>query len=254
MVYLHYNPRSGNFSIKEEDSADIGILVYSSPIELATSPLGYHPLWELYSQLTGELPKREKIVDRLAFCKVLYQLSKESAACAQKGETKMVAKKSPARTAADILPEADFSPAPAPKGRGRKAAPEPVLAPAPTPKGPKMPRKVAPDPVELEAPELEAKKSTYNPDSFAQGAIANDDVIKPVRDANPRRAGTAGWDSYNILLDGGAMTVAEYVEKGGRRNDLRWDIAHGYVELTAGEDVVEEEEAPAPKKRGRKAA
>lgn len=49
---------------------------------------------------------------------------------------------------------------------------------------------------------------------------------------NPRKPNTHGHRSYQILLDaGGEMTLGQYLDLGGRRNDLNWDIAHGWAEL-----------------------
>lgn len=50
-----------------------------------------------------------------------------------------------------------------------------------------------------------------------------------VTKTNPRRAGTAGWNSFEVMREG--MTYEEYRLKGGRSNDLAWDVAHGYVEM-----------------------
>jgi hypothetical protein len=46
---------------------------------------------------------------------------------------------------------------------------------------------------------------------------------------NPRREGTHGWKSYNLVHDG--MSFEEYIEAGGRATDLQWDLDHQFVEL-----------------------
>lgn len=46
---------------------------------------------------------------------------------------------------------------------------------------------------------------------------------------NPRRAGSAGFKSYALMTQG--MKVSTYLEKGGRMQDLRWDVAAGNVKL-----------------------
>lgn len=52
----------------------------------------------------------------------------------------------------------------------------------------------------------------------------------PTKEVNPRRAGTHGWHSYNILLANPAgIEYSEYIAAGGRANDLAWDISHKYV-------------------------
>lgn len=46
---------------------------------------------------------------------------------------------------------------------------------------------------------------------------------------NPRRQNSHGYRSLQIVIDNPGITTEEYVAKGGRLNDLRWDIAHGNV-------------------------
>lgn len=49
---------------------------------------------------------------------------------------------------------------------------------------------------------------------------------------NPRRAGTFGHTSFQIILAaGGSIKVEDYFAKGGRSNDLAWDINHNFVEV-----------------------
>lgn len=48
-------------------------------------------------------------------------------------------------------------------------------------------------------------------------------------DKNPRRVGTHGYKSFELIKDG--MTYEAYRLAGGRTNDLAWDIDHGYVEM-----------------------
>jgi hypothetical protein len=50
-----------------------------------------------------------------------------------------------------------------------------------------------------------------------------------VEKKNPRKEGSHGWNSWNVIKDG--MTVADYLAAGGRRSDLAWDIDHGWTEL-----------------------
>ena len=54
-------------------------------------------------------------------------------------------------------------------------------------------------------------------------------TITRLVDKNPRREGTHGFKSFALIKDG--MTYDEYIKKGGRRNDLDWDIKHKYVKL-----------------------
>ena len=52
---------------------------------------------------------------------------------------------------------------------------------------------------------------------------------------NPRRIGSWGWQSHNIiLLAGGCIAAAEFFALGGRPQDIRWDIKHGFAAVTDG--------------------
>jgi hypothetical protein len=52
---------------------------------------------------------------------------------------------------------------------------------------------------------------------------------------NPRREGTWGWKSFEILIRHGAdMPYESYIESGGRRQDLAWDINKGFAEVYDG--------------------
>ena len=50
---------------------------------------------------------------------------------------------------------------------------------------------------------------------------------------NPRRAGTNGWNSFEIVRKNDGLTYAAYIAAGGRPKDLAWDIEHGYVTTKA---------------------
>jgi hypothetical protein len=54
-------------------------------------------------------------------------------------------------------------------------------------------------------------------------------VIRKVADKNPRREGTHGFNSWECIKNG--MSYEKYLEAGGRRTDLAWDLAKGYVKL-----------------------
>jgi len=60
------------------------------------------------------------------------------------------------------------------------------------------------------------------------GLYAGMKLYKKVR-ANPRRPSTFGHASFELIVDG--MTYEQYRLKGGRSNDLAWDVKHGYVEV-----------------------
>ena len=46
---------------------------------------------------------------------------------------------------------------------------------------------------------------------------------------NPRKEGTLGHQSFSLITNG--MTVAKFVELGGRMKDLQWDIKAGNCHL-----------------------
>lgn len=57
-------------------------------------------------------------------------------------------------------------------------------------------------------------------------------TIFPLSVKNPRRIGTFGFKSYEIIreaVDG--MAYSDYVAAGGRPQDLRWDVKHGWARL-----------------------
>ena len=57
-------------------------------------------------------------------------------------------------------------------------------------------------------------------------------TIRALVNRNPRRSRTYGHRSFQIVLDnGGLITFEEYKSKGGRNNDLAWDIDHEYVSI-----------------------
>lgn len=47
---------------------------------------------------------------------------------------------------------------------------------------------------------------------------------------NPRRKGTIGFKSFNLIKSG--MTYEQYLAAGGRRQDLAWDVDHKYVKVS----------------------
>lgn len=48
---------------------------------------------------------------------------------------------------------------------------------------------------------------------------------------NTRRVGTHGHKSMGIILANKGITFEDYVKKGGRPNDLEWDVGKGNVEV-----------------------
>lgn len=56
--------------------------------------------------------------------------------------------------------------------------------------------------------------------------VTKSDEDEPI---NPRRKKSHGFKSLQIIIDNPGITTEEYVTKGGRLNDLAWDIKHGNV-------------------------
>lgn len=48
-------------------------------------------------------------------------------------------------------------------------------------------------------------------------------------EGNPRKEGSLGWHSWNLLKEG--MTFEEYRRAGGRCKDLDWDLSKSFVEI-----------------------
>jgi hypothetical protein len=76
-----------------------------------------------------------------------------------------------------------------------------------------------------------AKKKAAKKKGTGAGRIsqfAGKKIIKLVS-VNPRRNGTAGFKSFDLLRNG--MSYEKYIEEGGRRVDLAYDLEHKYVAL-----------------------
>jgi hypothetical protein len=69
------------------------------------------------------------------------------------------------------------------------------------------------------------KKKAANARKFA---IKDKHIYKLV-DKNPRREGTEGFKSWNVIRNG--MTYDQYLDAGGRNRDLRHDILKKRIEL-----------------------
>lgn len=120
------------------------------------------------------------------------------------------------------------------KFRDRKAAEKTmwdaleVLAPKPLPGNTTMPAAA-----KKSARKSAAKKSTTTAKKAGgagrTSAFSGKTITKLV-DKNPRREGTHGFNSFALIKNG--MTYEQYVEKGGRRNDLQWDVDHKFVKVS----------------------
>ena len=49
-------------------------------------------------------------------------------------------------------------------------------------------------------------------------------LLKVEEENNPRRKGSHGFVSYQIILDNPGITYEKFIELGGRRQDLAWDV------------------------------
>jgi hypothetical protein len=89
-----------------------------------------------------------------------------------------------------------------------------VYAPKPEEEDPTMN-----DNTTAEAPKTEVKK---------RGRVSahTGSTLTALVEANPRRTGTKGHASMQIILDAGKAGIKyeDYIAKGGRPNDLAWDI------------------------------
>ena len=75
----------------------------------------------------------------------------------------------------------------------------------------------------MNPPKEKARKGAGRKSSF-QGQ-----KLFPLAQENPRRKGSFGWRSFEVLRQKPGIEYAEFLADGGRRVDLAWDIKHGYV-------------------------
>ena len=54
-------------------------------------------------------------------------------------------------------------------------------------------------------------------------------IIRLLVDDNPKRLGSAAYTRYTFYDDG--ITVNEYFRRGGRPEDIKWDLEHHYIKL-----------------------
>lgn len=73
----------------------------------------------------------------------------------------------------------------------------------------------------------EVKEST--PKTSRRARFTEDQVITLLVNENPKRKGTMAWAKWEIYEDG--MTVGEYLEAGGKRSTLNYDVEKGYIEI-----------------------
>lgn len=81
------------------------------------------------------------------------------------------------------------------------------------------------------APRAKREKTAREPGTGQRGRTSQfaGKVIKMIVTENPRREGTFGYKSWEVMRDG--MTFEDYIAAGGRRKDLAWDISYGRVKM-----------------------
>lgn len=75
-----------------------------------------------------------------------------------------------------------------------------------------------------------AAKSSATPGAGRPSAYAGKYIYKLAKE-NPRRAGTLGAKAWDLIRNG--MTYEQYIEAGGERKHLVWDIEHKNLEVKA---------------------
>lgn len=107
-----------------------------------------------------------------------------------------------------------------------KTAGKPKISAAAT--GAKSPTKNASS-VPAQAPAKGAKPEKTGDKPVGRNAYSGMQLF-PLKTENPRRPGSFGFESMKIIIDKPGITTEDFVAKGGRPNDLRWDIEHKNVE------------------------
>lgn len=79
------------------------------------------------------------------------------------------------------------------------------------------------------AKKVAAKKSTSAEGRAGRRSQYSGMKITKLESKNPRKEGTSGHASFAAIKNG--MTYEQYIEAGGVRRDLEWDIAHKWVKL-----------------------
>lgn len=75
---------------------------------------------------------------------------------------------------------------------------------------------------EPKAPKVPGEKKEYSKLDLTK-------KINIINKTNPRREGSIPWKSYEAMGQG--ILVSTFLERGGRRVDLKWEIDHGNVSL-----------------------
>lgn len=96
-----------------------------------------------------------------------------------------------------------------------------------------QPTSIAPEEKVTETLAKIKKEKPASDDAGKRGRKSNFDGMKlrakEGTTENPRREGTHGYKSMQIILDNPGISYEDFISQGGRANDLRWDIEHGNV-------------------------
>lgn len=139
----------------------------------------------------------------------------------------------------EVLP-AEEAPAPVHQPKKERTMTEAAQAAAPAKrKAPAKTAAEAPAPAKKAAKKEEPKKGAPTKGASKKGEaaepagrgrapnIAGTAKIKILVKENPKRGGAA--DRYALYKNG--MTVDEYIAAGGKRADVNWDVAQGFIEV-----------------------
>lgn len=226
-MFLVYNPITGLLATYANRSEiGTGKTIFASEMELAASkdrPTAAEMI-KFVNQHSGEKAITE-FADRASATKRLWEVAAKKFAADEAGKAKakgVAATTKPAAKAPAAKPAT--KPAPAAKPAAKAPAKAPATKPAAKAPAATKGTKAAP----AAKPATDGAKGQRGRRSAFEGKtiIAN-------RSINPRRAGTHGFRSYAVLMEAGkkGLAYADYIAKGGRPNDLAWDLERNWVEV-----------------------
>jgi hypothetical protein len=118
-----------------------------------------------------------------------------------------------------------------PTARPPRAQRQEAAAPGGAPAEPKAPKQPKP-PKEPKAPKAPTAPKAPRESRFAK-VYGPNAVITLLVDKNPKRPGSASAPRFDLYATG--MTVAQWRAKGGRWDDMSWDVGHGFISVDAPE-------------------
>jgi len=62
-----------------------------------------------------------------------------------------------------------------------------------------------------------------------KGVIVNEDCKIKYDSNNKKRVGSKSWERYEDYKD--SKSIGEFLSSGGKKEDLRWDLEKGFLEL-----------------------